>query len=266
MKYFLRFMTIPFLLLLIANSHSATVEDVYKKQISIREGDLVSVFNTNGDINVESWDLNRVEIIADKKTQAPNLADARSLMEALKINVDYSNNEITIKTIHPTDKNRHGGFFSWLFCSGGGNSSVRYIIKVPKNIYLNLHSTNGNISVKRCNGKMRLETTNGNIFSDDISGAVRCSSINGSIKIYFKKTDSDEDMEFKTTNGNINLYLPQDINASILARTMNGKIRCNLPMTNIYEKSDTKLEGVFNNGGPHFVVKATNGNIDISEN
>ena len=210
--------------------------------------------------------MKEIEIVAVKKTQASSSSDARKLMEALKIDINYSGNEVTVKTISPSDNGGHGGFFSWLFCSGGGNTSVRYTIKVPKNINLNLHSTNGNISVKKCNGKMRLETTNGNIHSDDISGAVRCSSINGSLKIYFKNTDSAEDMEFKTTNGSINIYLPKNVNASVRARTLNGTIHCSLPMSSVFEKSDTRLEGAFNNGGSHLNIKTTNGNIDISEN
>ncbi len=266
MKKFLVLFSIILPLLLLTSAYSDTIEEVFKKQIAINEGDLVAVFNINGDINVESWDLDKIEITANKKIQAPSSADARKLMKELKIDINYTDNKVTVKTIFPSDNNRHGGFFSWLFCSGGGSAGVRYTIKVPKNIDLNLHSTNGNISVKKCNGKMRLETTNGNIYSDDISGAVRCSSINGSLKIYFKKTDRDEDMEFKTTNGTINLYLPQNINAAITARTMNGTVRCSLPMTDVYEKSDTKLDGTFNNGGPHFMVRTTNGNIDISEN
>jgi len=266
MKKSILFSLVFLTLVMITASYSTTIEDVFKKRITVKNESLITLSNTNGNITVESWDLDQIEIIANKKTKASSSDEARELMDELKVEIVSSDNEISIKTIFPHSGNRNSGFFSWLFSSNNGGASVSYILKVPQTMDLNLNSTNGDIHVENCKGRMRFKTTNGNIYSNDISGAVRCVSTNGSLKIYFKETDGDEDMSFKTTNGTIKLYLPQTINASLIARTRNGKIKCSLPLNEIYKKTNTKLEAAINNGGPNLTIKTTNGNIYIKEN
>ena len=54
MKKILLLFTIVFSALIVRQARCDTIEDTFKKSINIQEGDLVSVFNINGDINIES--------------------------------------------------------------------------------------------------------------------------------------------------------------------------------------------------------------------
>ena len=72
-------------------------------------------------------------------------------------------------------------------------------------------------------------------------------------------------MNFSSTNGSINLYFPEDINADIKARTTNGSINCDLNITEQYSHSKKKMDIVVNDGGTYIYVKTTNGSINIRE-
>ena len=70
---------------------------------------------------------------------------------------------------------------------------------------------------------------------------------------------------FFNTNGSIKIYLPEDINADIKARTTNGSINCDMNITDQFSRSKKKLDAVINDGGTYIYVKTTNGSIHIRE-
>ena len=125
---------------------ASTVRDTFKKSIPFTKGGFLSVSNSNGNIEIQSWDNQEVEIIAYKKVKANDRETAEKLMEHLKVEIRESDNEIIIETDYPKGSSG-GGFFKWIFGENGGSFSVEYEIKVPKEIDLNIHTTNGGIQI-----------------------------------------------------------------------------------------------------------------------
>ena len=245
---------------------AASLEETFKKRIDAKGFDRVRVQNVNGSIEVSSWAGDEIEIIAYKKVRADDAERAGRMMEALTVEVTENGGELNVETVFPKGRRGHsGGFFSWLFGGGSSGSSVSYEIKVPKKMNLDLHSTNGALTVTSSSGEMVLGTTNGKIRAEDISGTVRARTTNGSLNISMKEVTKNEEMNLKTTNGSVKLYLPSTINADIEARTTNGRIRCELPLSEGYNKSKRRLDGEINNGGPLIYIKTTNGSVSILE-
>jgi len=249
-----------FLLFFIQNIYASTAREKFVKSISFKPGGFLSLSNTNGNVQVSSWENSEVEIIAYKEVKAADNETAEKMLKKLVIDVRERNGEIIIETDYPKGSGG-GSFFSWLFGGDGKSFSVQYEIKVPHQIDLNLSTTNGNVEVEDIVGKLRLESTNGQISADEISGLTRCHTTNGSIDIEFREVLGDEKMSFKSTNGSIKLYLPGDFSGDVDLKTTNGRITCDFPFEG--RKSRTHVSGEIGNRHRELSCKTTNGNIGL---
>jgi len=246
---------------------SAEIEETFRKNVPVESATLLSIENRNGSIEITTWDKDEIGITAYKKVRAGSRDDAIELMEQLQIVIEVHDDEIEVFTEYPDRRRgKKGGFFSWLMGNSWNTSySVSYEIKVPEKFDVNARSTNGRVEALDCNGKIRLETTNGKVIADNVSGSVRCSTTNGSINVSLLEVNDREEMNFSSTNGSISLYLPEDIDADIKARTTNGGINCDLNVTEQYSRSKKKFDAVINDGGTYIYIKTTNGSINIRE-
>ena len=244
----------------------STLEETFKKVIPAAEKTGIEIRNINGSVEVSSWDKDAVEIVAYKKVQADEREDARKYLSELEIDIEDDEDVISVEVDLPGKKEKNDGFFSWIFSSGGVNSSVAFEIKVPLKFDLDIHSTNGSVTVNKCNGRIRLKTVNGKITAKDIAGTISAKSTNGKIKITMSRVNPNEDMALKTSNGSISLYLPKDVAVDIEARTANGRVDCDFDIQREKSGGKSRLEGSINGGGPLLYLKTINGNIKILKN
>jgi DUF4097 and DUF4098 domain-containing protein YvlB len=109
-------------------------------------------------------------------------------------------------------------------------------------------TTNGGIQVNRFEGKLQAETTNGNIRLEGLT---------------FK-----DGIVAETTNGSITLAIasPEALNANLLARTTNGHITVDFPVTlKNLSQSKHRVEAKIGQGGPEISLETTNGSIRITK-
>ncbi len=241
----------------------STLEETFKKIIPAAQKTGIEIRNINGYVEVSAWDRDEVEIIAYKKVKADDEEDAAKYLSEVEIEIDDDEDVIAVDVDFPDKSGKNDGFFSWIFSSGGTNSSVAFKIKVPRKFNVDVHSTNGSVSVTECNGRIQLKTINGKITADNVSGSVSAKSTNGKIKVNLRAIDSEEEMSLQTTNGSITLYMPADVKADLEARTTNGRIDCEFDLNEQISGSKRRLEGVINSGGPLIYLKALNGSIHI---
>jgi DUF4097 and DUF4098 domain-containing protein YvlB len=246
---------------------ASTARDTFKKNVNFKEGGFLSLSNSNGNVEIISWDKDEVEIVAYKEVKAKDRETADNLMERLEIDIRESDDEIIIETHFPKGSSG-GGFFGWLFGKGGVSFSVEYEIKVPKKIDLNIHTTNGGIRVEEISGRLRIESTNGKINAREINGLTRCKTTNGSIRVEFDEVSDGDEMTFRTTNGSIKLYLPEDYGADdVELKTTNGHIDSDFPMSGSSgRKSKKRFRGSINEGNRELSCSTTNGNIHLLVN
>jgi DUF4097 and DUF4098 domain-containing protein YvlB len=261
-------LTILFSLLIFQQTiFASTARETFQKSITFQEGGFLSLSNSNGNVEIISWDKDEVEIIAYKEVRARDRETAEKLMERLEIDIRESDDEIKIETYFPKGSS-HTGFFGWLFGRSGTSFSVEYEIKVPKKIDLNIHTTNGGVRIEEITGRLRLESTNGKIDAREISGLTRCKTTNGSIKVEFDDVAESEEMTFRTTNGSIKLYLPENYGADdVDLKTTNGHINCDFPMSgSSSRKSKKRFRGAINEGNRELTCSTTNGSIHLLVN
>ncbi len=260
MKYLLTIIIPAFLFVsCIQMSTAKTFEETVKKKIEFPSGGKVLVQNINGRVEVEGWAKNTVLIEAVKKVKASDKSEASEYLDAIKIRIDRSDDEIRVKTKMPHLSN---SFWDWIFGSAV-SGSVSYRVMVPAQTNLDLVTTNGHIGIQNVAGKIEVKTTNGKIEGENISGVVRAITTNGSIEFTFDKIDGESSMYFLTTNGGITVVLPEDVNCDINAATTNGSISSDFPLEIKGKYNSRKVNGKVNSGGPLLKLRTTNGSIRI---
>ena len=238
----------------------------FSKVLSLKPDGTFNLRNVNGSITIRTWKENKVDIKATKTTKS----DPDRLKE-VKIEVEATSNSVSVDTIFPKWKNV--------------KVSVKYEVRVPEGVNLGrVRSTNGSVYITGPVGNTHASTTNGKIELDGASGTISLSSTNGKIEAANVKGELDADttngsivlelisfedkINASTTNGGITLRIGslEKVNADLYARTTNGNISLDVPVTlKSLKKSRRLLQGQIGNGGPEISLRTTNGSIKITK-
>ena len=260
-----KYIRLGFLLMMLGSVgllYGGKITKEFRKQYPFDPGGTVGVRNTNGNIYVESWEKNEVEIFAEIVVKAGSRKDAEEFMEKVVIQVDHDHNRLFVKPDYP--KRRGGGLFDWLF-GRRPQISVTFRIRVPSETDTEIRTTNGRVEMSDIKGRSELHSTNGGIYADNLQGTVDAHTVNGSIKVMLSKVSDHDRMSFKTTNGGIKLTLPDDIQADIEASTVNGGISTDFPLEVQGRFNRKKIRGTINGGGVSIDLRTVNGGITIYE-
>jgi DUF4097 and DUF4098 domain-containing protein YvlB len=255
--------------LLLAGSAAALADyrEDFAKTLPLKAGERFSLENVNGGVAVSTWKEDKVEIKAVKVARN----DEKDLKD-VEIRVEQSAGHVSVKAIWPK--------FRLHF-----NVNVDFEIKVPEGVILDeVETVNGGIEVTGRYGRAVAGTTNGSVTVEDASGELKASTTNGGIqvsrfegKLQAETTNGNirlEGLTFKdgisaeTTNGSISLAIasPDTLNANLLARTTNGHITVDFPVTlKNLTQSKHRVEAKIGQGGPEISLETTNGSIKITK-
>lgn len=201
----------------------------YEKDIKVDDNVTLIVSTINGKIKVKSWENKEIKIIGVKKVNNKEDID--------KINLQINNENNSIYLI----VTREIGLIS--------NEAFDLDLMVPSSISIErIDSVNGQIDVSKIPVIREIGTTNGGI-------TVKLKEINNPILLH-------------STNGNIEVRVDTDLNATFDIRTANGKIiiNNNLPFEWIENSSNYKVVKL---GGPLVIdlprvdIITTNGDIEL---
>jgi DUF4097 and DUF4098 domain-containing protein YvlB len=255
--------------LLLAGSAAALADyrEDFSKTLPLKAGERFSLDNVNGAVTVSTWKEDKVEIKAVKVARN----DEKDLKD-VEIRVEQSAGHVSVKAIWPK--------FHLHF-----NVNVDFEIKVPEGVILDeVETVNGEVEVTGRFGRAAVGTTNGSVSVEDASGELKAYTTNGGIQIsrFEGKLDAEttngnirlEGLTFKdgiaaeTTNGSITLAIasPETLNANLLARTTNGHITVDFPVTlKNLTQSKHRVEATIGQGGPEISLETTNGSIRITK-
>lgn len=222
----------------------------------------LNVININGQIEIDSWDRDYVELEAIKRT---NYGEEE--LEKVHIIVNEIDDELNVETKYPAIENVR--------------VSVDMTIKVPENITVDfIQTTNGNILISDTKGNTTAMTTNGNIAISNVEGYVAAISSNGALdiqrttgisdlkttngKIEAHVLDIREDVDIRCTNGGITIYIDPSLDADVEMKTTNGHISMNEVELVVTRLESTHVEGVIGEGGNKIDIRTTNGNVNLN--
>jgi DUF4097 and DUF4098 domain-containing protein YvlB len=210
-------------------------------------GQRLGVKSENGGIEVSGEDRSDVRIEARVQAWANSEADAKKILT--QVTIDTSGDRIR----------DDGPHFHW----GNSGYSVNYRLLVPRQLGVDLNSTNGGIDIAHLEGEIRFDTTNGGVGLKDLAGDVRGSTTNGGLDITLAgKSWRGQGLNAETTNGGVTLNIPEHYAAHLETGTVNGGISLNFPIT-IQGDIKNRLSTDLNGGGPTVHAETTNGGVQI---
>lgn len=175
----------------------------------------VSVSNVNGSITIDTWDRKEV------KLEAVKTADTKEGLSEVEIKIDARADSLNVETNYDNWK-RDGGNRGW---KNYNKRTVEYRLTVPKNAVLDeIETVNGSVNITNSNNLTKASTVNGQVTATNLRGTAELSTVNGTVEANFDQLQSSSKISLNTVNGQVNLVIPSDANATVKADTVNGSI------------------------------------------
>lgn len=209
----------------------------------------LSVNTTNGAIDVTGEDRSDVALEARVRAWAPSESDAEDLL-----------NRVIIETANGNIRD-HGPHPSFLGSSG---YSIDYRLHVPQHLAAELRTMNGSIDLTRLDGAIHFGTTNGGVCLDQLAGDVQGHTINGGLNISLGGDHwQGRGLGVDTTNGGVDIRVPDHYSAHLETATVNGGISVHFPIT-IQGEIKNRLNTDLGSGGATIHAQTVNGGVTIS--
>jgi DUF4097 and DUF4098 domain-containing protein YvlB len=200
----------------------------------------------NGSVKVKGWDKNEIFVRAQIQGFGKTQDVADSYAEQTRMVVEGA----SVRGEGPQVK-------------GSGGWSVSFEVFVPRRADLSLKGSNGSLALYDVQGSIDLNTTNGSVNLRNVAGKVSGGTVNGSVNVELEGSSwQGEGLDLRTTNGSVKLVLPDGYNAHFEARTVNGGMNFDFPVT-VVGKIERNINTNLGNGGAPIRVETTNGSVSL---
>jgi hypothetical protein len=164
------------------------------------------------------------------------------------------------------------------------NRRVRIEVQVPAETGLDLHSSDGHITVDGTTGGAHIDTSDGAIEVRNFSGPIRARTSDGHItvdgvvsEVYLHSGDGHIDLTARqgstidrgwlvhSGDGRVEVKLPESFSAEIYAHTGDGHITMDFPVTVSGAIDRRRMRGKLNGGGELLEISTGDGSIHVGK-
>src|SRR5688572_4768757 len=151
-----------------------------------------------------------------------------------------------------------------LLASRSWSSRVAWRVKVPRSTHIRVISNSSDrIRVANIDGTVIVKNVNGEVVLENVQGEATVQSVNGTV--IYQTPRPTRNATLSTVNGNISVRVRPDVDFRIVAETVKGDIKTNLPARGAF--FDTTFRGSVNApGGPTISAGTLMGHIEIVSN
>ncbi|MEW7278477.1 hypothetical protein ABW636_07765 [Aquimarina sp. 2201CG1-2-11] len=146
-----------------------TKQKTIKKEFKVNENALLKISNDYGNLDITSWNENRVVIEVSIKVSGNNEEKVIKKLETIDVQFNTSTQEVSAKTIF--NKNNNSWWDKW---TGGWNSDINmkinYTVKVPVSNRVDLNNDYGNITLDKIKGDSKINCDYGQIILGELLG------------------------------------------------------------------------------------------------
>jgi len=139
---------------------------------------------------------------------------------------------------------------------------VAFRVLVPAGTPFVARTVNGGIEALDMAGDVRAVTVNGDVEVTTTASA-EAETVNGSIEVAMGGSPAARGLSFSTVNGSIRLDIPDDMDAELDARWLNGDLESDLPIMLSGRMGRRSARGALGEGGPLLEISTVNGSIRI---
>jgi DUF4097 and DUF4098 domain-containing protein YvlB len=204
----------------------------------------------NGGVSVKGWDRSEILARARIQTAASTQPEADQLAQQIRI-------ETAGLRIHAEGPEQKDGAQWW----------VSFEILVPQRSDLSLSASNGGISIVDVNGSIEFKTTNGGVNLVRVGGNVQGNTTNGGVNVVLNGARWDgQELNVRTSNGGVNLLIPDNYSAHLETGTVNGNVSSDIPLNvsvNSRGRMPKDISVDLGAGGPTIRATTTNGGVRV---
>ncbi|HWK08514.1 MAG TPA: DUF4097 family beta strand repeat-containing protein [Vicinamibacterales bacterium] len=200
----------------------------------------------NGGIRVRGWDRPEVHMRARVTASADTDAEARQIVAGIRIVTGGG----SIHAEGPTSR-------------GEGGWAVSFELDVPRTAILTLHTRNGGISITEFQGTATFTAVNGGVSLSDVGGDIHGSTTNGGVRVDLSGDRWDgAGLDVETTNGGIQLAVPEHYSAALDTATTHGRVSIEFPVV-VNGRTNNHIETTLGAGGATIRAVTMNGGVHI---
>lgn len=215
-------------------------QDIDRLQVSTESGSVVATGAHTSLITAEIL----------RACRGSDFHDARHHINRIKIYDSVKNGELVLSAWMPNTLVR--------------DYRTDFSLTLPPDRDVQLYTTNGDVGADGLTGDVTMGTTNGNVVGRALEGSVDGWSTNGNVEIDMARLDLSAFAALGTTNGNVTLWLPDDVDATFDLRTTNGNVEVvGFPWVRFTTEGEHHLSGMIGHGGAKVNLSSTNGNVKI---
>jgi hypothetical protein len=250
--------------------------DTWRWEGRVDAGRWMNVFNVNGSVDFVPSPDNMVHLLAEKRSNGREMDD-------IHYEVVQAGGNVTICAIWNNDARcEDGGVDHYRHNDHNENhSSVRITVSVPRSVRVGANSVNGGVSVRDVGAEVKAHTVNGGVNVRNAAGPVRAGTVNGAVDVNtaagpvtaetvngnvdarMASLAGNDDMNFKTVNGSVTIYVPARFDANFRFDTVHGGIDSDFPMTLSGRWGPRHASGTIGNGGRDLRASSVNGSIEL---
>ena len=140
---------------------------------------------------------------------------------------------------------------------------IQYTLKVPPTVSLDANTVNGRIVTRGMEGETEATSVNGTI-DVEVSGAKELSAttVNGRVKAKFTK--SFQGARFRTVNGGVEAFLPQQASFTVDLAQVNGDFEAAFPLSIHSHPGRRRVSGEVNGGQHELKIVTVNGDVELA--
>jgi hypothetical protein len=200
----------------------------------------------NGSISIRGGDVETITVIAKIAATASTQGEADAIAKQVKINVTSTQ----IMSDGP-DQTNHRNWY------------VSFDVIVPRSAGVMARTQNGGVSLEGLTGRSEAHAVNGPVSIHNMSGEVIGRTQNGPVVADLQGTKwQGVGLDLQTTNGPVNLRIPDGYNAHLETGTVNGPMRFDFPVT-VQGRINRRLSFDLGSGGPTIRAVTTNGPVVV---
>ncbi len=148
-------------------SRKHTKEKTIKKEFNVSSDALLKVSNAYGNLNISSWNENRVVIEVHIKTNGNNEDRVQKKLDEISVEFEASKERVSAETIF--NKGSNGWGWNW-GNNNNVNMQINYTIKVPVKNNVDLNNDYGNIILDRIDGHAKINCDYGRLELGELRG------------------------------------------------------------------------------------------------
>jgi hypothetical protein len=231
---------------------SGRAQDEWVRSYDIDKGGELAIVNVNGRITAETSEGSTVEVRAERIVRASTDEAAKELLAKLDMHEEVSDTSVRVEVRAP----RRSGF---------GGHELRWTIKVPRGVNVDLRTVNGGVRITGLDGQIHARSTNGGVVGRALAPAALDASVtNGGVDVELASLPATGTFDMSSVNGGVSLKVPADARADVTARCTNGGISVSgLELQPNGDQSRRRVAGRLNGGGATVNLETTNGGVKI---